>query len=126
MNNIEPEDKYKVLIDAFATVGVSQLISELRKVSLIATTEKYTKELTEIYKDYYIQSFEKSEETESGVFGVHIVFEKKNDKNKDEINPIEIVEKLLKTSKIISITEDTPDLHNPYQKETTVKFITKY
>jgi len=45
-------------------------------------------------------------------------------KNKSEINKIEIVEKLLKTSKIKSITEDTPDLHNPYQKETTVKFIT--
>jgi hypothetical protein len=75
-----------------------------------------------------IEEFDKSEETESGVFGVHIVFERKNDKNKDknkdEINPIEIVEKLLKTSKIISITEDTPDIHNPYQKETTVKFIT--
>lgn len=31
--------------------------------------------------DYKVTSFDKSEETESGVFGVHIVFEKKKEGN---------------------------------------------
>jgi len=31
------------------------------------------------YGDYDVTSFEKSEETESGVFGVHIVFERKKE-----------------------------------------------
>ncbi len=33
------------------------------------------------YGDYDVTSFEKSEETDSGVFGVHIVFERKKENN---------------------------------------------
>jgi hypothetical protein len=67
--------------------------------------------------------FNSIEELLQWKYEVDIAINKELD-NQKNIKQIEIVEKLLKTSKIISITEDTPDLHNPYQKETIVKFIT--
>lgn len=79
LENLTPEEKFKSIVSSFGLVGFSQtLIKILNALKEIETTKRI-EELEEIVKDYNITSFEKSEETESGVFGVHIVFEIKKD-----------------------------------------------
>jgi len=79
IENLTPEEKLKIFTSSFGIVGFAKAVITISNALKEIETTKRIEELEEIVKDYYIKSFEKSEETDSGVFGVHIVFERKKE-----------------------------------------------